>query len=105
MRPKVRCPFPQKFFDHPLYWGGGGVWSYYMAYRPSDLADRISKRREPDDGFSRETFTLPVEAARLKAREILNQSPQGGHMAIVEQWRQLPDGQIKFTMRRLRAAD
>jgi hypothetical protein len=76
-----------------------------MAYRPSDLADRISKRREPDDGFLRETFTLPVEAARLKAREILNQSPQGGHMAIVEQWRQLPDGQIKFTMRRLRAAD
>jgi glucose/arabinose dehydrogenase len=29
----------------------------------------------------------------------------GGYMTIVEQWRQLPDGQIEFTMRRLRAAD
>lgn len=76
-----------------------------MAYRPSDLADRLSKRREPDDGLSRETFRLPVEAARVKAREILDQFPQGGYMTIVEQWRQLPDGQIEFTMRRLRTAD
>ena len=72
-----------------------------MANRPSDLADRLSNRREPDD----ETFTLPVEAARLKAREILNQFAHGGYMTIVEQWRQLPDGQIEFVMRRLRTAD
>ena len=76
-----------------------------MAYRPRDLADRVSKLREPDEGFARETFTLPVEAARLKAREILNLFPQGGYMTIVEQWRQLPDGQIEFTMRRMRTAD
>ena len=76
-----------------------------MAIRPSDLADRLSNRREPDEGFSRETFRLPVEAARLKAREILNQSPQGGYMMVVEQWRQTPDGQIEFTMRSLRAAN
>ena len=76
-----------------------------MAYRPSDLADRMSNRREPYDGLSRETFTLPIEAARAKARQILDQLPQGGYMTIVEQWRQLPDGQIEFTMRRLRTAD
>jgi hypothetical protein len=76
-----------------------------MANRPSDLADRLSNRREPDDVFLRETFTLPVDVARLKAREILNQFPQGGNTAIVERWRQLPDGQIEFTMRRLRATD
>jgi hypothetical protein len=76
-----------------------------MAIRLSDLADRLSNRPEPDDGFSRETFKLPVEAVRLKAREILNQSPQGGYMTVVEQWRQLPDGQIEFTMRCLRAAN
>ena len=75
-----------------------------MAYRPSDLAERISNR-EPDDGFSRRTFRLPVEVARAKAREILNQFPQGGYSTVVEQWRQLPDGQIEFTMRRLRTAD
>jgi hypothetical protein len=76
-----------------------------MAYRPSDLAERLSNRSEPVDEISRETFRLPVEAARVKAREILSQAPQGGHMTIVEQWRQLPNGLIELTMRRLRAAD
>jgi hypothetical protein len=61
--------------------------------------------RERDRKSSRETVRLPVDAARLKAREILNQLPQGGYMTVVEQWRQLPGGQIEFTMRRLRAAD
>jgi hypothetical protein len=69
-----------------------------MANRPGHLADRISNRRKPDNDFPRETFTLPVEAARLKAREILNQFPQGGYTTVVEHWRQLPDGQIEFTM-------
>jgi hypothetical protein len=72
-----------------------------MANRPSDLAERISNQRES----TRETFRLPVEAARVKAREILDQFPQGGYTTIVEQWRQLPDGQIEFTMRRLLTAD
>jgi hypothetical protein len=75
-----------------------------MAHRPSDLAERMN-RDEPVEGIMRETFKLPVEAARVKAREILSQAPQGGHMTIVEKWRQLPDGQIELTMRRLRAAD
>jgi hypothetical protein len=76
-----------------------------MALRPSDLAERMSNRGEPVEGIMRETFRLPVEAARVKAREILSQAPQGGHMTIVEQWRPLPDGQIELTMRRLRGAD
>jgi hypothetical protein len=76
-----------------------------MAYRPSDLAKQMSNRIEPDDGLLRENFRLPVEAARSKAREILSQFPQGGYITVVEQWRQLPGGQIEFTMRRLRAAD
>ena len=76
-----------------------------MAYRPSDLAERMSKGREPDDGFSRETFRLPVGAARVKAREILDQLPQDSHITIVEHWQQLPDGQIEFTMRRMRIAN
>jgi hypothetical protein len=32
----------------------------------------------------------------VKAREILNQFPQGGYMTIVEQWRRLPDGQNRI---------
>ena len=76
-----------------------------MANRPRDLANRMTHRREPDYRLSGETFTLPIEIARVKAREILDELPQGGYMTIVERWRQLPDGQIEFTMRRLRTAD
>jgi hypothetical protein len=67
-----------------------------MTNRPSELAERMSKRRERSDVSIRETFRLPVDAAQL---------PQGGYTTIVEQWRQLPDGQIEFTMRRLLGAD
>jgi hypothetical protein len=51
------------------------------------------------------TFTLPLDAARQKAREILDRFPEAGYMAVVENWRQLPDGQIEFTMRHFPAAE
>jgi hypothetical protein len=73
-----------------------------MASRPSDLAERMKESRGSNP---HETFTLPLADARLKAREILDQSAQGDYLAIVEHWRQLPDGQIEFTMRRVIAAD
>ena len=76
-----------------------------MANRPTDLAELMHNRIEPGDGLIRETLRLPVEAARAKAREIISKCPQGGYMTVVEQWRQLPDGHIEFTMRRLRAGD
>jgi hypothetical protein len=74
-----------------------------MDDRPRNLADRMVGSRKLSD--LHETFTLSLDDARLKARAILDQSPQDGYLTIVEQWRQLPDGQIEFTMRRLRAAD
>jgi hypothetical protein len=77
--------------------------------RPRDLADRFRDLRDlsklKDDGFLRETFTLPLHVARLKARQILDEYPAGGYMTVVENWRQLPDGQIEFTMRRLPTGD
>jgi hypothetical protein len=73
-----------------------------MADRPSDLAERMSNHREANASL---TITLPVEAARAKVREFLNQPPQGGYSTIVDQWRQLPDGQIEFTTRRFRTSD
>jgi hypothetical protein len=72
-----------------------------MAVRPSQLADRTSATRRQ----SSEEFTLPVDAARNKAREIINQSAPSRLIPIVENWRQLPDGQIQFTVRCLPAAD
>jgi hypothetical protein len=76
-----------------------------MARKPADLAERMSNRDALVDGIMREVFTLPVEVARAKAREIISLAPQGGQLTIVEQWRQLPDGQIQLTLRQLRADD
>ncbi|HEY4781314.1 MAG TPA: hypothetical protein VIH54_05805 [Chthoniobacterales bacterium] len=70
-----------------------------MLVRPRDLAERMSGIRQ------REVFTLPIDAARLKAREIIDQSAQSGYLPIIENWRQLSDGKIEFTMRRLPTAD
>jgi hypothetical protein len=53
----------------------------------------------------RETFNLPREKARTKAREFLTRYPKQAYMSGVESWRELPDGNIEFTMRRLRSAD
>jgi hypothetical protein len=80
-------------------------WNYDVPNRPSDLAERMRHWDEPGDGYVRGTLRLPVEAARTKAREIINQCRHGDYMTVVEQWRQLPDGHIEFTMRRLRVAD
>ena len=73
--------------------------------RPRDLAGRMAGRRKPGDGYLRETFTLPREAARTKARDFLNRYPKAAYMSSVESWRELPDGAIEFTMRRLASAD
>jgi len=77
--------------------------------KPRDVATQSRElkdlRRLDPDGFLRRTFTLPVEDARAKAREFLREFPAGGYMTIVEHWRQLPDGQIEFTMRRLPTPD
>jgi hypothetical protein len=76
-----------------------------MAFRPRDLANRMAGRREPDDGYLRETFTLPRLRARAKARDFLTRYPKAAYMSSVESWRELPGGDIEFTMRRLRSAD
>ena len=71
-----------------------------MLVRPRDLADRMHGTRQP------QIFTLPIEAARRKAREILDQACQrAGYMTVVENWQQLPDGRIEFTLRDLPSAD
>ncbi|MGJ4942831.1 hypothetical protein [Bradyrhizobium sp. STM 3843] len=76
-----------------------------MRERPRDLASRMAARRKGADGYVRDTFTLPRDEARAKAREYLTRYPKAGYMSAVESWRELPDGAIEFTMRRLRSAD
>jgi hypothetical protein len=76
-----------------------------MAFRPRDLADRMARRRKAPDGYLRETFTLPREAARAKAQAFFSRYPKAGYMSAVESWRELDGGVIEFTMRRLPSAD
>jgi hypothetical protein len=76
---------------------------------PKDLAARLAQVRARQklsrSTFRRETFTLPREAARAKAREFFERYPKAAYMTAVESWRELPNGEIKFTMRRLPTAD
>jgi hypothetical protein len=86
---------------------------------PHDLAERLKDRSrararrnarqaaasEPTGGFLRQTFALPRLEAREKARDWFSRYPKAAYMTKVESWRQLDDGRIEFTMRRLPTAD
>ena len=79
--------------------------------RPLDLVGRVAARRAlrsgPNnrDGWRRETFRLPREQARMKAREWFDRYPKAAYMTEIEFWRELADGEIEFVMRRLPSAD
>jgi len=75
---------------------------------PADIAAKSAAalhKRAENDAFRRETFALPREAAREKAREVFRRYPKPAYMTEIESWRELPDGRIEFTMRRLPTAD
>ncbi|HWK94855.1 MAG TPA: hypothetical protein VNR39_05485 [Pseudolabrys sp.] len=76
---------------------------------PRDLARRLAqaseRRRRERDSYRRETFALPREAARAKAREWFDRYPKAAYMTEIESWRVLPGDTIEFTMRRLPTAD
>ena len=76
-------------------------------HTPADLASRAAKalRRAEMDAFRRETYALPREQAREKAREMFRRFPKPAYMTEIESWHELPDGRIEFTMRRLPSAD
>ena len=69
-----------------------------MLIRLCDLEDQLTATDE-------EVMTLPVEAARCKAREIIEQSPRDGLISVIQKWRQLPDGQIEFAIRHFPVTD
>jgi hypothetical protein len=78
--------------------------------RPRDLARRMARNSvrqntARNDAYRRETFSLPREAAREKAREMFARYPKAAYMTAIESWRELPGGDIEFTMRRLPSAD
>jgi hypothetical protein len=76
---------------------------------PADIArkaaQRLAARKHRVDAFHRDTFALPRDAARAKARELFNRYPKAAYMTEIESWRELPDDRVEFTMRRLPTAD
>jgi len=77
----------------------------------SGLKKSLDKKRSqpgvrlPRDGFLRETFSLPREEARAKAREWLERWPKQAYWTEIESWAERPGDHIEFTMRRLPNAD
>lgn len=84
-------------------------------YRPQDLARRLAARSKephrahapsrPDETWRRETFRMPRPDAREKARDMLSRFPKAAYMTEIEWWRECENGEIEFTIRRLRSAD
>jgi hypothetical protein len=75
---------------------------------PYDLAARLAGKRarlRGSDGFVRQTFVQPRDEARETARAFFSRYPKAAYMTEVDAWRELPDGEIEFTMRRLSTAD
>ncbi|MBY6239652.1 hypothetical protein [Methylosinus sp. Sm6] len=79
--------------------------------QPRDVARRLAERARAirsgarADGWRRETFTLERGEARAKAREWFDLYPKAAYMTEIEFWRELDDGRIEFTIRRLPSAD
>jgi len=76
---------------------------------PAELARRLARRARTQasqgSAWRRETFTLQRSEARDKAREYFLKFPKAAYMTEIESWRELPDGRIEFTIRRLPSAD
>lgn len=75
---------------------------------PAELARRLSARARAQGAskaWRRETFRLPRAEARAKAREWFDQFPKAAYMTEIEFWRELDNGEIEFTIRRLPSAD
>jgi hypothetical protein len=79
---------------------------------PQRLARRAAEAlaARPSDGFRRDSFSLPREAARAKARDLFRRFPKEAYMTEIEAWRVVPgetgeEDLIEFTIRRLPTAD
>jgi hypothetical protein len=95
-----------------------GEGEFAHAGSPREVARRLKERSrarwrgeaqlaasERMGGFVRQTFALPRDEARELARDWFDRYPKAAYMTKVESWRQLDDGRIEFTMRRLPTAD
>ena len=77
------------------------LWLFIVLY-----AQHVSHRRKEDIAVDAIADVLRHDAySREKAREVFRRYPKPAYMTEIESWRELPDGRIEFTMRRLPTAD
>ncbi len=81
---------------------------------PADIARRLGDRRDralvsgearSAEAWRRESFTLPRDEARAVAQDCFHRFPKAAYMTEIESWKELADGRIEFTIRRLPTAD
>ena len=75
---------------------------------PAIIARHLAGRARAESAKSawrRETYTLKRGEARDKARDYFLMFPKAAYMTEIESWRELADGRIEFTIRRLPSAD
>ncbi|MFI5014556.1 MAG: hypothetical protein ACHQAY_19660 [Hyphomicrobiales bacterium] len=81
------------------------AWRLKTRSQARARSDAQQAASEPMSGFVRQTYALPRDEARERARQWFGRYPKAAYMTKVESWRQLEDGRIEFTMRRLPTAD
>jgi hypothetical protein len=69
--------------------------------KPADIARRLSQRSAKHAASAKSGDFW----RRDKAREWFVKFPKAAYMTEIEFWRELSDGQIEFTIRRLPSAD
>ena len=76
-----------------------------MVLRPRDLASRMAAPAQAGRRLSaRDLSRCRATRRGTRARDFLNRYPKAAYMSAVESWRELPGGDIEFTMRRLASA-
>jgi hypothetical protein len=68
-------------------------------------AQRARGTRLVADGYQRQTWRLPRDEARAKARQMLDHFPKAAYWTEIESWSEFPGDEIEFTMRWLESAD
>jgi hypothetical protein len=79
-------------------------WSLRHALQTEGLG-RSDGKAGPVGRIRAGIFFAAREQARERAKAFLKSYPKAAYMSEVERWRELPDGSIEFTMRRLPTAD
>jgi len=65
-------------------------------HRPHLTQRAIKSLAEPD---VLQIFKAPVDQARAEARRIIKEAARGEYVRVIEGWKQLPDGDVQFTIR------